>query len=173
MSKAARTNLILFLICIFLFLIAWFQPGLHKQKIEYFTDLKKHDIDSIVIERKGLEKIKLIKKDNSWLLEEPEKARANILRVDTILALAEKRSYLKFQVSNEELERYQLKLPKVSVWLNNNHYVIGGKHPVKNQRYAMQIKNNSHSDINTVHLIEANIFYQLRSNLNTFIFQKK
>ena len=169
MSKKAQTNLILFIACVFLFLLAWFQPGLHKDVIVYFTELKADEIHTIVIERKGLEQVKLIKKEGDWFVVEPEQARANILRVDTITALAEKRSYAQFYVEKEALERYQLKDPKVSVWLNNQQFAIGGKHPVKELRYAMTIEQDYQSPGYRIHLIDDNVFYQLRSNLDTFI----
>lgn len=171
MSKAAKINLILLCICVFLFLIAWFQPGLYQHQSKTFTSIKANEIHTIVIQRQGLEEIKLLKKEGQWFLMEPEQALANTLRVDTIIALAEKRSYLQFEVKNKDLQRYALTKPKVSVWLNNEHYVIGSKHPHKEQRYAMHI--DAASDNNIVHLIDDKIYYQLRSNLKTFILQKK
>ena len=169
MSKPAQTNLILFLICIVLFAIAWFKPGLHKETIKYFTSLEIDEIYSIEIQREGLENIKLIKKDKVWFLLEPEQTAANILRINTIIALAKKRSYAQFQVSDKELDPYGLNAPKVSIKLNETDFVIGGKHPVKALRYAMKIDKSSQSANQTIHLIEDKVYYQLRSRLDTFI----
>ncbi len=169
MSKAAQTNLILFLICIVLFAIVWLQPCLHKETIKYFTRLEIDEVYAIEIRREGLENIKLIKKDKVWFLLEPEQTLANILRINTIIALAKKRSYAQFQVSDKELETYGLKNPKVSIKLNETDFVIGGKHPVKALRYAMKIDQNSQSANQTIHLIEDTVYYQLRSRLDTFI----
>ena len=168
MSKPAQTNLILFIICLVLSGIAWFQPGLYKETIEYFTRLEIDEIHSIEIQREGLENIKLIKKEKTWFMLEPEQIPANMLRVDTITALAKKRSYAQFQVLDKELERYKLKNPKVSVRLNETVFVIGGKHPLKALRYAMKIDKNSQSASHTIHLIDETVYYQLRSNLDTF-----
>lgn len=169
MSKAAKTNLNLFIICILLFLVAWFQPGLYKEHIVYFTDLKADEIHTIVIQRKGLEQIKLIKKEGEWFVVEPEHAKANILRVDTITALAEKRSYSQLHVKDKDLERYKLTRPKVIIWLNNEQFIIGGKHPVKELRYAMKVDKTLQSETKLVHLIDDKVFYQLRTNLDSFI----
>ncbi|MCK5664863.1 MAG: DUF4340 domain-containing protein [Thiotrichaceae bacterium] len=169
MSKAAKTNLILFLACVGLFLIAWLQPGLHKDIMLSFTDLRAEQLHTIVIQRSGLESVKMVKKEAQWWLIEPEQARANSLRVATITALAEKRSYAQFHAEDEDLQRYQLKDPKVSVWLNDKQFAIGAKHPVKELRYAMAIDMDSRSSGHTIHLIDDKVFYQLRSNLDTFI----
>ncbi len=169
MSRAARTNLILFIIIIFLSLIAWYQPGLKKTLIHSFTSLKADEIHTITIDRQTIGSVKLSRHDNNWFIEEPYQLPANILRVNTIIALAEKRSYTQFQVDDSELSRYQLDKPPLSIRLNDQLFVLGSTDPIRQRRYAMNLSDNRHSGKNTVHLINGVIFYQLRAALDTFI----
>ncbi len=167
MSREAKLNLFLFTLLLFLSLIAWYQPGLQKTIVHYLSNIKADDIHSIVIERRDLGRLKLTKKNNIWFIEQPYQLPANNLRVDTITALAEKRSYSQFQVKKSELGRYQLDKPPLVVTLNEQIFALGTTDPVKKQRYAINIDNSS-SDT-TVHLINGVIYYQLRAALNTFI----
>jgi len=167
MSREAKLNLFLFTMLLFLSLIAWYQPGLQKTIVHYLSNIKTDDIHSIVIERRDLGRLKLTKKNNIWFIEQPYQLPANNLRVDTITALAEKRSYSQFQVKKSELGRYQLDKPPLVVTLNEQKFALGTTDPVKKQRYAINIDNSS-SDT-TIHLINGVIYYQLRAALNTFI----
>ena len=165
----AKTNVVLFIIVIILSLIAWYQPGLQQTVVQYLTSLKAKDINSILIERHDIGSIKLKKQENGWFLQEPYDLPANPQRVNTITALAEKRSHSQFQANDNELTRYHLKDPLVSIWLNEEKVTIGSEDPIKRQRYVMNISDNINSGNNTLHLINGVIFYQLRANLDTFI----
>lgn len=169
MTRDMKTNLQLFIVVIILSLIAWFQPGLQQTVVNYLSNLQAEDINTIIIERQGLGQIKLKKQQGNWLLQEPYNLPANPLRVNTITALARKRSYSKFPVKDNELSHYQLDKPMVSIWLNENKFVLGSADPINQQRYVMNIADNLRSGINTVHLINGTVFYQLRANLDTFI----
>jgi len=169
MSRAAGTNLILFIIIIFLSLIAWYQPGLKKTVIHYLSSLKADEIHTIAIDRQTIGSIKLSIHNNNWFIEEPYQLPANTLRVNTITALAEKRSYTQFQVEETELSRYQLDKPPISIRLNDQQFVLGNTDPIRQRRYAMNLNDNRRSGKNTVHLINGVIFYQLRAALDTFI----
>ncbi len=164
-----KTNSILFIIAILLSLIAWFQPGLHKAEPIYLTSIKANKVETIIIERQNIGSVKLKKYKNGWFLTEPYQLPANPMRVKTITALAEKRSFSQFQVKDSELDRYHLKIPSISVWLNKNKITIGSEDPINQQRYAMNISNNIQSANNTIHLINGIIYYQLRANLDTFL----
>ncbi|MDX2504050.1 MAG: DUF4340 domain-containing protein [Gammaproteobacteria bacterium] len=169
MSRQAKTNIILFSLVIFLSFIAWFQPGLQQTVLYYLSSLKADEINTILIQRQGIGQIKLHKKTHGWFLQEPYPLPANPLRIDTIIALVEKRSYSRFQAADDELVRFHLDDPLVSIWLNESKFVIGSDNPVNHQRYAMNLDENTHSGTNTIHLINGSVFYQLRSNLDSFI----
>lgn len=169
MSRDAKINLIQLFVVLILSLIAWYKPGIQPTILHYLSALKADDINTIIIDRKGLGQIKLNKNSNGWFLQEPYQLPANPQRVKTITALAQKRSYSNFQVSDDELSRYQLDKPLISIWLDNNKFVIGSEVPVNDQRYAMNIDANIQAGHNTVHLINGTTFYQLRANLDTFI----
>jgi len=168
MSRAAKLNLFLFIVILCLSLIAWYQPGLQKTIVHYLSNIKADDIHRIVIERQDIGTLILSKKNNIWFMDQPYQLPANNLRVDTITALAEKRSYSQFQVKKSELARYQLDKPPLIVSLNEQQFALGTTHPVKKQRYVINIDNSSSSSV-TVQLIHGVIYYQLRAALNTFI----
>ncbi len=165
----AKTNGILVIIVILLSLIAWFQPGLQRTVFQFLTSLKAAEVNTITIERQDIGSIQLNKQKNGWFLQQPYQLPANPLRVSTITALAEKRSYSQFQISDNELARYHLENPLISIRLNEKQLLIGSEDPVHHQRYAMNINDNLQSGNNTVHLINGTIYYQLRANLDTFI----
>ena len=169
MSRDTQLNLWLLFAAIILSLIAWIQPGLEQHRVDLLSNLKADDIHNIIIERQGLDRIKLEKRNNSWFLLEPYTLPANILRVNTLTALAEKRSYLQFQVQEAQLARYKLDQPPISVWLNNSRFILGSEDPINQQRYAMNINANQLTGQNTVHLINGTVYYQLRAGLDTFI----
>lgn len=169
MSRDTKINLILFVIIIFLSLIAWYQPGLQKTVIKTLSTLKADDINNIIIERQGIGQIKLTKQKDQWFLQEPYQLAANPLRVNTLTALAEKRSYSSFEAKEEELSRYQLNKPLVTVWLNGKQFMIGSEDPINQQRYAINMAENHSNGTHTIHLINGTVFYQLRAALDTFI----
>ena len=167
LSREAKLNLILFMVVLCLSLIAWYQPGLQKTMVHYLSNIKADNIHSIVIERQGIGTVKLSKQNNNWFIEQPYQLPANSLRVDTITALAEKRSYSQFQVKKSDLGRYQLDNPPLIITLNSQKFALGATDPIKKQRYAISVDNSS--DNIMVHLINGVIYYQLRAALNTFI----
>lgn len=169
MSRAARSNLILFIIVICLSLIAWYQPGLKKVITHYLSTLTPDEITTITLEREAIGNIKLSRQNGHWFIDEPYQLPANKLRVNTITALANKRSYTQFQVKDADLTRYQLDKPPVSVWLNDQQFIFGHTDPVKKQRYVINLNEAHAADSHTVHLINGVIFYQLRAALDTFI----
>lgn len=169
MSHAARTNVVLIIIVIFLSFIVWFQPGLQQPVEQFLSSLQASEIKTIIIERQDIGLIKLSKQKNGWFLQQPYQLPANPQRVATVTALAEKRSYSQFQANDKDLTRYHLDKPLVSVWLNDKQLTVGNEDPINQQRYAMNINDNIQLGNNTVHLIEGTVFYQLRANLDTFI----
>ncbi len=168
-KSIAKTNVILVIIVILLSLIAWYQPGLHKTVLQYLSSLNVKEINTIILERRDIGSIKLKKYQNGWFLQEPYQLPANPQRVNTVTALARKRSYSQFKANESDLARYHLANPLVSIWFNERKFAIGSEDPINRQRYAMDINDNILSGNNTIHLINGAIFYQLRANLDTFI----
>lgn len=168
-KSIAKTNGILVIIVILLSLIAWYQPGLHQTVQQYLSSLNTKEINTIILERQDIGTIKLKKFKNGWFLQEPYQLPANPQRVNTVTALARKRSYSQFKARESDLARYHLAKPLASIWLNDSKFAIGSEDPIKHQRYAMNINDNILSGNNTIHLINGVIFYQLRANLDTFI----
>ncbi len=169
MNNDARNNTRLAVIVLLLALIAWYKPGLQQYQYQYLSSLNPEQVQTIVIERQGIESVRLTKQGQHWLMQSPYPLPANPLRVKTVLALAAKRSYSRFDVTDNELKKYALDKPKLSVWLDNNRFDLGSEAPLNGQRYAMNIQDNIHSNKNTVHLINGALYYQLRAPVDSFI----
>ena len=169
MNNDTRNNVRLAVIVLLLALIAWYKPGLKQYQYQYLSSLNPEQVQTIVIERQGIESVRLTKQGQHWLMQSPYPLPANPLRVKTVLALAAKRSYSSFDVPDSELKKYALDKPKLSVWLGNHRFDLGSEAPLNGQRYAMNIQDNIHSDKNTVHLINGAVYYQLRAPVDSFI----
>ena len=169
MNNDARNNARLAVIVLLLALIAWFKPGLKQYQYQYLSSLNPEQVHTIIIERRGIEPVRLTKQGQHWLMQSPYPLPANPLRVRTVLALAAKRSYSNFDVPDSELKKYALDKPELSVWLDNDRFDLGSEAPLNGQRYAMNIQDNIHSGKNTVHLINGAVYYQLRAPVDSFI----
>ena len=172
MNNDARNNARLAVIVLLLALIAWYKPGLQQYQYQYLylSSLDPEQVQTIVIERQGIESVRLTKQGQHWLMQSPYLLPANPLRVKTVLALASKRSYSSFDVPDSELKKYALDKPQLSVWLDNNCFdLVGSETPLNGQRYAVNIQDNIHSGKNTIHLINGAVYYQLRAPVDSFI----
>ncbi len=169
MNNDARNNARLAVIVLLLALIAWYKPGLKQYQYQYLSSLNPEQVQTIVIDRQGIESVRLTKQGQHWLMQSPYPLPANPLRIKTVLALATKRSYSRFDVPDNELKKYALAKPKLSVWLDNNRFDLGSEAPLNGQRYAINIQDNIRSGKNTVHLINGAVYYQLRAPVDSFI----
>ncbi len=156
-----KTNILLLAGVVCLSLILYYEPGLQLPDKKYLTPLNSEKIQFIYIQRKGLESIELNKTAAGWFMTQPLQIAANPLRIGTITALAEKRSFSQFPAQDKSLKKYHLDDPLITVRLDNTDIAIGGEDPVNQRRYALID--------NTIHLINGKIYYQLRANLDTFI----
>lgn len=169
MKNDARSNAFLAVMVLILALIAWYKPGLQQHQFQYLSSLKPENIKTIVIERQGMETIRLIKNNQHWFLQSPYLLPANTLRVKTIQALASKRSYSSFEVAENELKAYALDQPPVRVWLNDEQFELGSEAPLNGQRYTMNIQENINTGKTIIQLINGAVYYQLRAPVDSFI----
>lgn len=156
-----KSSILLFLAVVCLSLILYFEPGLEQPERAYLTSLKSEQIQNISIQRKGLESIELEKSSFGWFMTKPFQLAANPLRLGTITALAEKRSFSSFPTAGKSLQKYQLDDPLIIVNLDDTKITIGAEETIHQLRYAMLD--------DTIHLIDGKSYYQLRANLDSFI----
>jgi hypothetical protein len=156
-----KSNILLFIAVVCLSLILYFEPGLEQPRRNYLTSLKSEQIHNISIQRQGLESIELEKTEHGWFMTKPFPLAANPLRLGTITALAEKRSFSHFPVTGKPLKKYHLDDPLIIVTLDDTKIAIGAEEVFNQHRYAMLD--------DSIHLIEGKVYYQLRANLDSFI----
>ncbi len=111
------------------------------------TALVPEQIEAIRIERPDSEVLTLERRGTSWFLLTPVRARANPLRVQSLLRLATAPSELQLRADRDSISKYGLEKPKARVWLGQEEIQGGKQHPFKNARYVR------YGD--TIHLIPA------------------
>ena len=104
--------------------------GLHK-----LSNLKAAQIDNISIRVANQPPIALIKKQNAWFLTEPLNARADPLRVESLLGVLTAQSEKRFAA--KDLARYELDKPLAQLQLGKQSFAFGGVQPLSNQLYVL------------------------------------
>ena len=162
MSKRLLVNLLLLVVVAILAAIAIYEPGIEKSKAEaVLTDIYPDAVNEIVIEQPDAKRIRLLKEDSGWQLEEPIAARANSFRIDSLLQIARAKSYASYPVQGMDLPRYELQPPKGQVSLNGTVIRFGGTEPIEHRRYVL---------VNDrVHLIADSHYYQSQLTLPALV----
>ena len=104
--------------------------GLHK-----LSNLKAAQVDNISIRVANQPPIALIKKQNAWFLTEPLNARADPLRVESLLGVLTAQSEKRFAA--KDLARYELDKPLAQLQLGKQSFAFGGVQPLSNQLYVL------------------------------------
>lgn len=104
--------------------------GLHK-----LSSLKAAQVDNIRIRVPNQPPIALVKKQNVWFLTEPLNARADPLRVESLLGVLTAQSEKRFAA--QDLARYELDNPLAQLQLGTQSFAFGGVQPLSNQLYVL------------------------------------
>ncbi len=162
MSSRNLLNLVLLIVIIGLIAVVVYEPGIEPEVSNPpLTSLKQDDISHIFIQRES-DDIELQKIDGIWQLVKPYPVPAHDFRVQTILRLSEAESHSQNILSNLNKATYGLHQPKVSVTFNKNVKIqFGINEPLQQMRYVQTA--------DTLHTIVDSFFYQVSSQVSTFI----
>jgi len=131
-------NLGLGLLVTALALIAFFRPGAKPEPSS--TPLTAMSVDAVQrvrLLRPRQPEIVLEKSADRWLLTAPRAGRANPYRVNDLARLATTRITTRFPALPDQLDKFGLDRPLVTVFLNDNEIRFGAMHPLRNELYAL------------------------------------
>ncbi|WP_455380847.1 DUF4340 domain-containing protein [Acidihalobacter prosperus] len=101
-------------------------------------DLNPSSIKRITISRGHKPKLVFYKSADGWLISSPIKARANLLLIQTLLALPQDRSQRQFSVKDKKLKEYGLNPPKAIVSFDKKHtLLLGNINSINKMRYVL------------------------------------
>lgn len=161
MSKRTIANLFLLVIVIALTMYINRNP-VEDNKIIRTSNLTAEEIDTIVIQREELAEIILEKTEKGWLVTSPREGEVDQEKLDLLLKLLKLKSRHQHEITDQEqLERYDLVNPKVSLFLNDQQFDFGKVNGFNNLRFVL---------INgTVHSIKDITHHLLIADANSFI----
>ena len=99
------------------------------------SNVKAAQVDSIRISVASQPRITLVKKQNVWFLTEPLNARADPIRVESLLGVLTAQSEKRFAA--KDLARYELDKPLAQLQLGTQNFAFGGVQPLSNQLYVL------------------------------------
>ena len=135
MRHAWWLNAALAVVVAALALFVFLKPGAPDPAGHALTALKAGAARSIRIERPGAPAIALEKKGDDWLMTAPLAARANLMRVQLLLAITDARSEHRFAAT--DLDRFGLERPEVRLTINGQSFDFGVVNPVSREQYVL------------------------------------
>jgi hypothetical protein len=135
MSRAWWLNVLLAAAVAALGLFVYVKPGGQIPADHALSTLKPREISSIRIERTGTAPILLKKEHDAWLITAPLAARADTVRVQNLLAVAEATSAIR--LSAIDLARFELETPQARLTLGSQRFDFGMANPVSREQYVL------------------------------------
>ena len=141
-------NLGLLLLVVLLGLaIVYLRPTEQEPPAAPLTKLKPEDVERARIAFADGGEVRLQKQHQRWVLLMPVQARASRAMINNLLTLATAASALQLPASADNLQKYRLDTPELTVWLNDAEIRVGMEHAFKDARYVL------HG--NQIHLVSA------------------
>lgn len=131
-------NLGLFLLVVLLGLAVYYLRTTEQQpSAPPLTQLKPEDIERARILFADGDEVRLQKQRQRWVLVTPVQARASQAMIRNLLTLATASSALQWPASADNLKKYGLDVPKLTIWLNDAEVGVGMEHAFKDARYVL------------------------------------
>ena len=118
-------------------------------------------ISRIKIIRDGKQSLLMTKSATIWQLDEPVKARANMVRITSILNLLQSRVFTAFKVEQYSLSLYGLNPASVVLAMDDTQFYFGDINPIDQGRYVY--------DGDTVYVVEDTLYPQLLQAEDFFV----
>lgn len=130
-------NLALLIVVTGLGLFAWYRAG-HTPTDDKppLTGLDPDAVQTVEIAQTGQPDVRLERRDGDWHLAAPIEARADTFAVTSLLRLLRAPVESDIKLGNDDLARYGLDPPKLTVRADANAIEFGERHPLKNQQYV-------------------------------------
>ncbi len=153
MNSRFWLNLSLFGLACILGLIVYWEMNDSKNENPTLLDIDSESINRIEIQRKGKTSLVLEKMNETWIITRPIRKQAKLDQVDKLLKIPRSESLVHYTVTHEDLEKFGLNPPKVTLLLNNKALHFGIVDPLKMRRYAL--------DGQVLHLVKNNFYHLL------------
>lgn len=161
MSKRTIFNLFLLGIIVAVTMYVNRNP-VEDNKIIGISNLTAEEIDTIVIQRAELAETILEKTDKGWLVTSPREGEVDQEKLDLLLKLLKLKSRHQHKITEQDqLERYDLVNPKISLFLNDQQFDFGKVNGFNNLRFVLID--------GTVHSIKDITHHLLISDADSFI----
>lgn len=163
MKSSYFTNFILLLLVVGLF---WFsQHNTNKEadnSVQLLTSLNPEDINTIDIQQRQKDDIKLIRNNQSWQLISPYPAPVSQTRINLILSMLKTPVHGEFQpMDTSSLAQFGLNTPAVIVSMNNESFAFGDVESISKRRYVLYQ--------HMIYLIEDDVTPLLTASADSFI----
>lgn len=164
MKSSYFTNFILLLLVVGLF---WFsQHSSNKEadsnSVHLLTSLNPADINTIDIQQRQKNDIKLMRNNTPWQLMSPYPAPASQTRINLILSLLKTPVHGEFQpMDTSSLAQFGLDRPTVIVSMNNESFAFGDVESISKRRYVLYQ--------HMIYLIDDDVTPLLTANADSFI----
>ena len=135
MSRLPWLNALLVVVVAALGALVYLKPGGDAPAEHSLSQLKASEVKSIRIERQGAPGVALEKKEGGWVITAPLVARADELRVQRLLEIAEAKSTHKLAAGG--LERFELEPPAARLILSGQSFNFGMVNAVTREQYVM------------------------------------
>lgn len=154
MKQQWLINVILVALVAGLALLLMLKPGKQDEIGATLTDISSDSINRLRIQRPQHANIVISKQDGVWLMAEPIKARANAILSKDLARLVEAVSESHFPAAGEDLSKYGLDRPQLTVDLDQEAFHFGNRHVLKDAYYVL------HKE--TIYIVDAH-YYQVAS----------
>ena len=134
MNAKALLNLVLIAVLLALSSFIYYRAGHDATPEMRITQLKRDDVNRIVIEPRGAAPIKLEKHEGSWRIVEPLKALAETTQVDRLVDIVNANA--KQKLPNPDRAQLDLVTPPVRVTLNDQAVAFGRVNDITYEQYA-------------------------------------
>lgn len=135
MSSRLWVNLALALAVAALAWLVFFKPEPIDSSKHKLSTLAPASINEITIAPAQRPHVVLTKRAGNWFVTAPFAARADAVRMDSLLGLLSAESGQRFAA--QDLARFELDHPLASVKIGSQEFSFGGVHPLSNQLYVL------------------------------------
>jgi len=162
MKSRLLLNLVLVCVVAALALVAVFEPGKDKPKSNPLTSIEESGVESFTL--RNQETIEFERKNGGWWLKSPFVAPANEIRVRQLLDIARSDTDAQYPVSLDDLPKFELDKPKVSMTLGDTTILFGGSDPIDMRRYVLIGS--------TLYLVRDDFFHHLNAKAIDYVDKK-
>jgi hypothetical protein len=162
MKSKLFLNLALLAAVALLGVLAFFEPGKKKPETTPLATVDENTLDAVTLKNKDT--ITFEKKDGHWRLAAPFPAPANEIRVRQLIDIVKAHSEAQYPVNPQELAKFELDQPKVSLTLGTLTLDFGGSDPINMRRYVRAG--------DTLHLVDDDFYHHLMATATDYVDKK-